>query len=75
LKVLVVVGTVMSKGFGSTGVLSHKRGEIHKDNGTGLGVVDEGSTLWRVVVNLQAPCVLYIRTGVSLLSRERFLYI
>jgi len=25
--------------------------------------------------NLQAPCVLYIRTGVSLLSRERFLYI
>ena len=26
-------------------------------------------------VNLQAPCVLYITTGVSLLSRERFLYI
>jgi len=26
-------------------------------------------------VNLQAPCVLYIGTGVSLLSRERFLYI
>ena len=26
-------------------------------------------------INLQAPCVLYIRTGVSLLSRERFLYI
>ena len=25
--------------------------------------------------NLQAPCFLYIRTGVSLLSRERFLYI
>ena len=25
--------------------------------------------------NLQAPCVLYIKTGVSLLSRERFLYI
>ena len=25
--------------------------------------------------NLYAPCVLYIRTGVSLLSRERFLYI
>jgi carbonic anhydrase len=25
--------------------------------------------------NLKAPCVLYIRTGVSLLSRERFLYI
>ena len=24
---------------------------------------------------LKAPCVLYIRTGVSLLSRERFLYI
>ena len=27
-----------------------------------------------VSVNLSAPCVLYIRTGVSLLSRERFLY-
>ena len=27
------------------------------------------------VLNLQAPCVLYIRTGVSLLSRESFLYI
>ena len=26
-------------------------------------------------VNLQAPCVLYIRTGISLLSRECFLYI
>jgi hypothetical protein len=26
-------------------------------------------------VNLQAPCVLYIRTGISLLSRERLLYI
>ena len=26
-------------------------------------------------LNLQAPCVLYIRTGVSLLSREHFLYI
>jgi len=26
-------------------------------------------------VNLWAPCVLYIGTGVSLLSRERFLYI
>ena len=25
--------------------------------------------------NLYAPCILYIRTGVSLLSRERFLYI
>ena len=25
--------------------------------------------------NLYASCVLYIRTGVSLLSRERFLYI
>ena len=25
--------------------------------------------------NLKAPCVLYIRTGVSLFSRERFLYI
>ena len=28
-----------------------------------------------VTFNLQAPCVLYIRTGVSLLFRERFLYI
>ena len=26
-------------------------------------------------INLQAPCVLYIETGVSLHSRERFLYI
>ena len=26
-------------------------------------------------INLWAPCVLYIRTDVSLLSRERFLYI
>ena len=25
--------------------------------------------------NIYAPCVLYIMTGVSLLSRERFLYI
>jgi len=25
--------------------------------------------------NLQAPCILYIRTGISLLSREHFLYI
>jgi len=30
---------------------------------------------WEDNINLQAPCVLYIRTGVSLLSRERFLYI
>ena len=30
---------------------------------------------FQVNFNLQAPCVLYIRTGVSLLSRERFLYI
>jgi len=30
---------------------------------------------WRRGLNLLAPCVLYIRTGVSLLSRERFLYI
>ena len=29
----------------------------------------------RTWLNLQAPCVLYIRTGVSLISRERFLYI
>ena len=28
-----------------------------------------------MLFNLQAPCVLYIRTGISLLSRERFLYI
>ena len=27
------------------------------------------------LVNLQAPCVMYIRKGVSLLSRERFLHI
>jgi len=26
-------------------------------------------------INLWAPCVLYIGTGVSLLSRESFLYI
>jgi len=26
------------------------------------------------VLTFKAPCVLYIRTGVSLLSRERFLY-
>jgi len=26
-------------------------------------------------INLEAPCVLYIRIGISLLSRERFLYI
>ena len=32
-------------------------------------------TLVRISINLQAPCVLYIGTGVSLLSRERFLYI
>ena len=30
-------------------------------------------SLW--IINLQTPCVLDIRTGVSLLSRERFLYI
>jgi len=28
-----------------------------------------------ILIKLWAPCVLYIRTGVSLLSRERFLYI
>ena len=32
-------------------------------------------TLVRIYINLYAPCVLYIRTGVSLLFRERFLYI
>ena len=32
-------------------------------------------TLVRISINLQAPCVLYIRTSVSLLFRERFLYI
>ena len=32
-------------------------------------------TLVTISINLQAPCVLYIRTGVSLLFRERFLYI
>ena len=32
-------------------------------------------TLVRISIKLQAPCVLYIGTGVSLLSRERFLYI
>ena len=32
-------------------------------------------TLVRISVKLQTPCVLYIGTGVSLLSRERFLYI
>ena len=32
-------------------------------------------TLVRISINLQAPCVLYIRTGVSLLFRECFLYI
>ena len=31
-------------------------------------------TLVRISINLQAPCVLYIGTGVSLLFRERFLY-
>ena len=28
-----------------------------------------------VFFKLQAPCVLYIRTDIALLSRERFLYI
>ena len=32
-------------------------------------------TLMRISINLWAPCVLYIGTGVSLLFRERFLYI
>ena len=32
-------------------------------------------TLVRISINLYAPCVLYIGTGVSLLFRERFLYI
>ena len=32
-------------------------------------------TLVRISINLWVPCVLYIGTGVSLLSRERFLYI
>ena len=32
-------------------------------------------TLVRISIKLYAPCVLYIGTGVSLLSRERFLYI
>ena len=32
-------------------------------------------TLVRISINLQASCVLYIGTGVSLLFRERFLYI
>ena len=32
-------------------------------------------TLVRISINLQAPCVLYIGTGLSLLFRERFLYI
>ena len=32
-------------------------------------------TLVRISIKLQAPCVLYIGTGISLLSRERFLYI
>ena len=32
-------------------------------------------TLVRISINLQAPRLFYIGTGVSLLSRERFLYI
>ena len=32
-------------------------------------------TMVRISINLQASCVLYIGTGVSLISRERFLYI
>ena len=32
-------------------------------------------TLVRISFNLKALCVLYIGTGVSLLFRERFLYI
>ena len=32
-------------------------------------------TLVSISINLYAPCVLYIGTGVSLLFRERFLYI
>ena len=32
-------------------------------------------TLVRISINLQAPSFFYIGTGVSLLSRERFLYI
>ena len=32
-------------------------------------------TLVRISIKLYVPCVLYIGTGVSLLSRERFLYI
>ena len=32
-------------------------------------------TLVIISINLEAPCVLYIGTGVSLLSRQRFLYI
>jgi hypothetical protein len=46
LEVLAVVGTTMSRGFlGHWGPVSHKRGEVYKNKGTGLGVVDEGSTL------------------------------
>ena len=36
--------------------------------------LDPLTFLKRITVTLQAPYVLYIRTGVSLLSRERFLY-
>ena len=32
-------------------------------------------TLVRISINLWAPCVLYMGSGVSLLYRERFLYI
>ena len=45
----------------------------------GLGyqeiMIYNGSVPLLVSFNLEAPCVLVYRTGVSLLSRERFLYI
>ena len=44
----------------------------------GINIEDGAFKLFKCTFpgfNLQAPCALYIGTGVSLLSRERFLYI
>lgn len=45
LKVLAWSALPCQKDFGALRSCSHKRGEVYTDNGTGLGVVNEGSTL------------------------------
>jgi len=45
LKVLAWSALLCQRNFGALGSFSHKRGWYTKDSGTGLRVVNEGSTL------------------------------